>query len=121
MEGKVPAFDLLADECPAIAVVRMQVDEVQFFLFGPFVFVDAAPEVVVVSFAALFAVAGRDVVLFLHDAGDFAPLADLSNFKQFFQNMVVLCQGIGYLLLPDLPFAHLGKNRYLLYHNSAPD
>lgn len=62
-----------------------------------------------VSFAALFAVAGRDVVLFLHDARDLAPLADLSNFKQFFQNLVVLCQGKGYLLFPDLPFAHFAK------------
>jgi hypothetical protein len=62
----VPAVDLLADEGPAIAVVRVELDEEEFFLPGPLLLVDAAPQVVVVAFAALLAVPGGNPELFMH-------------------------------------------------------
>lgn len=84
----------------------MEVDELGLFLFGPLLLVDSPTEVVVVAFPALLAIPGWDAELFLHDAGDLTPLADLPNFKQLLENLIILTQKKQYLLLPDLAFRH---------------
>lgn len=80
----------------------MEVDEPSLLLLGPLLLIDALPQVVVVALAALLAVPGGDAELLLHDAGDLAPLADLSHLEQLLEDLIVLSGNNPYLLLPDL-------------------
>ncbi len=107
MAKTVPAGDEFGDHGPAIAVLGVELDEEVFLVGGPLLLGDAPLEVVVVAFAALFAVAACDRVLLLHDFGNLAPLLDPSFFVDFLQDLVFLALIASYLCLPYFSLAHV--------------
>jgi hypothetical protein len=71
-------------------VLGMEMDQIIFFRGSPFLLVYAPLKVVVVALAALFAVATLDSVFLFHDASDFAPFLDFSDFEDLFEDLVFL-------------------------------
>ena len=95
----LPPGDEFGNESPPVAMLCMKVNQIIFFLLGPFVFVDSSFEVVVVTLTTLLAIAPLDPILFLHDPGNLTPSLDFSYFIDLLQYFVLLSLKMG---LPQL-------------------
>jgi hypothetical protein len=90
MCGEVPSGDEFGDLRPAVAVEGVELNEVCFFFGRPLLLTDAALEVVVVSFAALLAIASLDAVSF-HNLRYLTPFLNPPSFEELLQKLVLLC------------------------------
>lgn len=90
MEEAVPAVDELGNESPAVAVDCMQLHQLFLLVLAPLFLLDAALEVVVVSLAALLAIAPLNPVTFLHYPRNLAPLLYLAHLEELLENQVFL-------------------------------
>ena len=87
---ELPSGDELGDECPFVAMLGVEMNEIILLDETPPVFVDASFEMVVVSLPALLAVPVLNTVLDLHNFGDLTPFFNFPLFKDFFENLVFL-------------------------------